>query len=1455
MVLVYETQNFKRSIPRGFEKEIREFIESVRSSELYRITKILDRHGPYLKKRMGKFRIITRLEYVNDLPVLILLDIMARGDNRYENFNQDYEQFGINYLDPIIQQEIEDIKNFVERNKPAEPYKQPLPNYFYQWLTLSPLIHPKDEILIYETYEWCEKIKYSNYLPRFYDIIYALIDQTQKLEVETINDMFRIAYKPERKDYKILYTEFSVNDTPRAILLVQPLVEPEQPSDDIVSSYTNFIQDIFKQRGTNQLVGDDIAKISHRAYPWYTLASESIWIDIESDSQANLALSSEEENILKDLTSPENPSLPAFINGRAGSGKSTMLYYLFSNFIYKKLREKIEGDPIFITYSDKLLETAKKSVENILNSHAELAREEKISSEHLYPYFKTFQNLIFDVLPEEIKLRFSPNKKLTFHRFRSEIWKRIYNRPSYLSPELAWFVIRAYIKGYKEFDFMTPEEYEELPKKEKSVPDQVFRDIYQNIWNYYQRISTENGYWDDQDLVREALSVESSLPEFVAIFCDEAQDFTRVELRFIMRLSIFSKYTLPFGVRLIPILFAGDPMQTINPTGFRWETTGAIFHEEVIQQIDPAKKLNLKLHFKELKYNYRSTPSITEFSNVILMWRSAMSNIKLEPQKPWKTYYKGTKPYRFVVQNDIKDKLKDILKDKIVIIPAEEEQLSNFIQNDELLSEIYTVMDESWPPKNILTPMIAKGLEFDDVIVYKFGEHFKNLIEQKNLPRSLTEIFRKVSEKQHNVLFDIDYFFNQLYVSISRAKKNLFIIDTADGNESLWRYTHDKNSIIDSLPENFDKKEWENYITPSQIGEAQLISLTPQEKRKIAEELKQRGIFSKEPSYLKRAAQYFEEINDTIQKDECIAYSLKFEGKFKEASILFRQLKNFDLLKECLVLGNLWDDLFNFYQENPSLKSEPTYKLVEFIVSSDSDSFAFAEFTRFLFNHLTYLKDKIYLHSIKQKLEWQTAIKKYISYILSIPNPDLIDQEVWLSSTNVLDEIAHLFGSNAKRALAFAYFNICDYDSACEIWQEIRETEHKHYYISKSKVSQPPDNLKFLLKLNEYDEIIKLWENAGKPFDYKWIEAVRESLVKLGRDNELTLINILIDIKSNKEDFKNKYEKFISKSKSLGDINAIFSLTKEVLEAIHPIRGTLNLSLDETEKVRISLELIEIMFEELQNYKKEKAEIFVNTFSYLAYSDTTYENDQDTNQSFEEALEELDYKLLPEFLSIEELASILEKTSSYKKTLEFYYKYLKNRANIGKEIHEIIEKDDTVGITKIMQVISNPDVLFVAKRMLKVKLKQANYHREKGEIHPFERLIYEAKELAKLFNLSIEEIEDSEPEYPEVFPIKFERFKAKPPEVKSSSEFEKYFTYYPFEVRINRKTKLILITNLETYDTKKISFVEFTGIDSYIYASYQIKIQKYSQSEIALEFASKITGEQALEGIAIIRFQ
>jgi hypothetical protein len=60
-----------------------------------------------------------------------------------------------------------------------------------------------------------------------------------------------------------------------------------------------------------------------RAYPQYILADDTLWMDIEKDPQSNFTLSREEIDILSTCT--KGTAFPLFINGRAGSGKSTML--------------------------------------------------------------------------------------------------------------------------------------------------------------------------------------------------------------------------------------------------------------------------------------------------------------------------------------------------------------------------------------------------------------------------------------------------------------------------------------------------------------------------------------------------------------------------------------------------------------------------------------------------------------------------------------------------------------------------------------------------------------------------------------------------------------------------------------------------------------------------------------------------------------------------------------------------------------------------------------------------------------------------------------------------------------------------------------------------------------------------------------------------------------------------
>ncbi len=78
-----------------------------------------------------------------------------------------------------------------------------------------------------------------------------------------------------------------------------------------------------------------LLKQAKRGFPdWILYGEFEDWKNLENDNDANLALSDEEIEVLN------NTPYPYFINGLAGSGKSTILYYLFAHaYSYKSIRQ------------------------------------------------------------------------------------------------------------------------------------------------------------------------------------------------------------------------------------------------------------------------------------------------------------------------------------------------------------------------------------------------------------------------------------------------------------------------------------------------------------------------------------------------------------------------------------------------------------------------------------------------------------------------------------------------------------------------------------------------------------------------------------------------------------------------------------------------------------------------------------------------------------------------------------------------------------------------------------------------------------------------------------------------------------------------------------------------------------------------------------------------------------
>ena len=82
------------------------------------------------------------------------------------------------------------------------------------------------------------------------------------------------------------------------------------------SEYAKKIAGQLKDKGA-----DAIPQFSRRGYPALILADDELWIDLEKEPIANMALSPEESEVLQSARRSEH-AFPLFINGRAGSGKS-----------------------------------------------------------------------------------------------------------------------------------------------------------------------------------------------------------------------------------------------------------------------------------------------------------------------------------------------------------------------------------------------------------------------------------------------------------------------------------------------------------------------------------------------------------------------------------------------------------------------------------------------------------------------------------------------------------------------------------------------------------------------------------------------------------------------------------------------------------------------------------------------------------------------------------------------------------------------------------------------------------------------------------------------------------------------------------------------------------------------------------------------------------------------------
>jgi hypothetical protein len=1295
---VYRTSGFNEKAELyGIQARIDDLCAELETLRIDEVQARFERVYPYLKRRTLNRRLIARLLRVDDEQLLCLLDIFKRGDNDYEQFLESPIEYGRTYLEPQLNEQRLREWLLEQKNKQQQAEQLPeLPSELRPWLeppgwemeTLT------EDWVIYESEEWVTRFRKSEIedaWETYYQIVSGIRAATMQAEefpelpnvkLCTLNNHYVLYSQLETVDRAVggvlfLLAPFERKPTPEEIIEVGNKTALFDGSvlwssnwaletgnlEDYAAQATMPAPEVVNDSPYNllaeQLSLSDLTPFARRSYPSYLLADEQSWLAIERGKEANLALSAEEELILKSVSTaaPGNGSLPLFINGRAGSGKSTMLLYLFADYCYRKYYDKrgrrrdnpLPGEPLFLTYNERLLEVAKQGVKTLLSSHHRFVseRSEAQESDRIDHFFQPFQKFLFNLLPIQERSRFDPEKYISFHRFKQlyqgkspceSLAKVVLHLPQArrYSPEICWHVIRSFIKGYGLEEHMTPEDYqEEVPRKERTISLEKFQGVYDTIWErWYKRITQEQGYWDDQDLIARVLELKCYRPEYTAIFCDEAQDFTRLELQLIMRLSMFSRYNLGYQpIQSLPFAFAGDPFQTLNPTGFHWSSVQAAFDAEVITALDPADQLKLAINFQALAFNYRSSPPIVQVTNLIQLWRHVLFDIhELQPQTAWHPGNFAPAQKFILNQNINPEQLATYIKDTIIIVPCEEGEEAAYAHADEVLSEIFPQQESTGdstnnqqPIKNVLSAIAAKGLEFKKVILYKFGEECNQNVWN-------------IKGKDTDQRVKVEYFFNKLYVAASRATEHLFVVDSEKGDRQLWDYASNEGLLQAMLRFARSQERWENSVQTLSTGTPRTIQqLREDDPGAIAHEFETKGLNAQNPDLLRRAKQFYSDLGDTPKADFCEAWALKFEEQFLNAGNRFVQLGRSQEAWECYWRGMCWQELVDWYKQHGESDAIER-SLAIFMVAQADDQKAIDNFTSLVRNQWS-----VVTSNSKQLIDhkqWKKAIEKYANSLETLLTvPDLKPNQ-WQQFGEVLETLRTSGYNEFDQLVGECFYHAENYQLAIHYWDASGATQKPEYNRAKAMLLGIPEGLEYLAQAGEHDSITLLWEQAGRPRDRSWLQYVAPALEANQQYQQAFVVYIWLDeLVKVKECFELASQE-APQIKLLTVLLQYFYRKKHWSDAIEAIERYLpNVIGSERQKTALKCEVVyeiagselmpeDITKEERKRYKKLIKEQVLST--------------QDWNQ----------------YLLMQQVGVALEKIGSLVETLEFYEQFV-----------------------------------------------------------------------------------------------------------------------------------------------------------------------------------------------------
>ncbi|OPL33891.1 hypothetical protein AM593_06298, partial [Mytilus galloprovincialis] len=386
-----------------------------------------------------------------------------------------------------------------------------------------------------------------------------------------------------------------------------------------------------------------------------------------------------------------------------------------------------------------------------------------------------------------------PRREVTYEVFEDVIWPRIIGKfkkhKGKYHPSLVWTEIMSTIKGSYEAiyggRYLDKNSYFEIGKKQApAFVDE--REILYKFFLEYEHIRQNRQMFDQTDLVQNLYQrfrkQKNQKWKANEIYVDEAQDFTQAELFLLIKLC-----DSPHGM-----FVTGDTAQSIiKGIAFRFKDLVSLFHYASKDSSVTTVGVSVQPdHIYELPHNYRSHSGITALATSVLDVLKDLFPDSFDSLPSDQCLFKGPKPVLLETVSSARLSLilcQNVRETSKIEFGAHQAIL---VVNNKARDNIPDEMKSGL----ILTLYEAKGLEFDDVLLYNIFTDSEATKEWRVVLAFLEKLIKKdvkneskislqmsadlrplpFNPKQHKVL---NSELKQLYTAITRARQNVWIFD------------------------------------------------------------------------------------------------------------------------------------------------------------------------------------------------------------------------------------------------------------------------------------------------------------------------------------------------------------------------------------------------------------------------------------------------------------------------------------------------------------------------------------------------------------------------------------------------------------------------------------------------------------------------------------------------------